>query len=703
MTDPMLEQLLQRIQGDRQAFEESRQIFLAMLDRDLMRKLKESGGIPQSLDELEAFLAAQGFYFRQVSLSGKWWSQCTGQMMAFMADDDTPVILKPHFSSYTYVHPKSKKIVRVNNSAVASTLKSEAFTLTPPLPARSLKLKDVLKHGAKSLCSFDYLYIILTCVGFVLLQMMSPYVSKLLFSEVIPSGDGSQILPIMVLLVSTAIGLAALKLARSLVIFRIKDKVEYSVQTAMMGRMLQLHPAFFRDFQPGDLSNRVLSLSRFSSLLTESILSVMLTFLFTGFLFIQFFLYGGPLLFSGIAVLALMLLSTILHYHYTRMVQDTVNPATSRLFGVLHSLFSGSQKIKTSGAEYRAFRIWAKAYEPTEPYSSRFPRISVVSGAIAYCIRLLPMLVTMFAAFKYNLGLSDYIAYCAVLSIAVSATEDIFHISAAMARIAPESRLSAPILEAVPEGHEDLSLVKDISGAIDIRGLKFRYGPDTPYIFDGLDLHINPGDYVALVGPSGCGKSSLVRLLMGFEKAESGSIFYDMHDLESLNKQSFRQFCVSICLQHGQMLEGTILDNILFNATWLTEEDAWEAAKLVALDEDIRRMPDGMQTRISLEGEGVSGGQRQRILLARAMIRKPSIIFLDEATSALDNISQHIVSENLAKLGCTRIVIAHRMSTIKACNRIVVLAGGKVADQGTFDELMSRNGYFSEINRRQTL
>ena len=245
--------------------------------------------------------------------------------------------------------------------------------------------------------------------------------------------------------------------------------------------------------------------------------------------------------------------------------------------------------------------------------------------------------------------------------------------------------------------------MKEISGAVDIRGLKFRYNSETPYIFDGLDLHVNPGDYLALVGPSGCGKSTLVRLMMGFEKAESGSIFYDMYDLESMNKQSFRQFCVSICLQHGQMLEGTILDNILFNASWLTEEDAWEAARMVALDEDIRRMPDGMNTRISLEGEGVSGGQRQRILLARAIIRKPSIIFLDEATSALDNISQHIVSENLAKMGCTRIVIAHRTSTLRACNRIIVLAGGKVADEGTYDELMSREGYFSEINRRQSL
>ena len=246
-------------------------------------------------------------------------------------------------------------------------------------------------------------------------------------------------------------------------------------------------------------------------------------------------------------------------------------------------------------------------------------------------------------------------------------------------------------------------MLKDVSGNIDISGLKFRYNDDMPYLFNGLNLKINAGDYVALVGPSGCGKTTLVRLLLGFEQPESGSIFYDQHNLDDISKPSLRQNCVSICLQDGNLVEGTIRDNILFGNTGLSDDDVWEAVRMVALEDDINRMPHGIDTYISADGQGVSGGQRQRIMIARAMIRKPRILFLDEATSALDNISQHIILKNLAKMKCTRITIAHRMSTIRECNRIIVLNNGRVAEDGSYEELMAKGGLLSEIIKRQKI
>jgi ABC-type bacteriocin/lantibiotic exporter with double-glycine peptidase domain len=259
-----------------------------------------------------------------------------------------------------------------------------------------------------------------------------------------------------------------------------------------------------------------------------------------------------------------------------------------------------------------------------------------------------------------------------------------------VSRILPELRLFRPIMTAKPETKEDAHVVKSISGRVDIRGLKFRYADDMPMLFDGLNLSINSGDYVALVGPSGCGKSTLMRLMLGLEHPLAGSIFYDQYDISDINLRSFRQFCISICLQDDRLIEGTILDNITFNNPLLTEDDAWEAARMAALDKDIEKMPLGMQTHISIDGQGVSGGQRQRILIARALVRKPKILFLDEATSALDNISQHIVTESLAKLKCTRVVIAHRLSTIKHCNRVILLQDGRVAADGSYEEVKDK-------------
>jgi ABC-type bacteriocin/lantibiotic exporter with double-glycine peptidase domain len=265
-----------------------------------------------------------------------------------------------------------------------------------------------------------------------------------------------------------------------------------------------------------------------------------------------------------------------------------------------------------------------------------------------------------------------------------------------VSRLLPEMRLCQPIIAAMPEVKEGLQVVKNITGQIDIRGLKFRYADDMPLLFDGLNLTINSGDYVALVGTSGCGKSTLMRLMLGLETPLAGSIFYDQYDLGDINLRSLRRYCVGICMQDGQLIEGTIRDNIIFNDPLLTDEDAWEAARLAALDGDIRKFPLGMDTPITVDGKGVSGGQRQRILIARALVRKPQVLFLDEATSALDNISQHIVIDNMAKLKCTRIVIAHRLSTIQKCNRIIVLKDGRVADEGNFEELQAR-GYFPDV------
>ena len=698
ITNIFLQQLAQRVDGDRKAMRQTVDILRSMIDRKLWKQMQSGADLPSNFDELELLLEQYNVFFRTITLSDGWWTRCTGYMLGFMADDNSHVVLVPGFTDYTFTHPKTGESMKASKHH--NLLKQEALIACFPFPEEKLTVRSIMRYAVSCLCIYDLLFCLIACLGVTLLTMFTPYVCKLIFSEVIPSGDASQIVPIATLLLSAAAGLTMVEIARNLVVVRIKDKVEYSLQTAIMSRLLLLPATFIKEFTPGDISNRLLSLSRVSSNLTANFLSTLLTFLFSAVMFIQFFIYGGPLLTTGIIVIMIQLFAIMMEYYYTEKVQLSVNASGSHLIGTLFALFSGIQKIKTSGAEFRAFHQWAKAYAPSEMYSSSQPLASFYITGVSYCLKFLPMIVTMWAAWHYGLALSDYIAYCAVLSLVCKAVSQLQGITKMVSRLLPETRLCQPIMAATPEVKEGRRVVKRITGQIDIRGLKFRYADDMPLLFDGLNLTINSGDYVALVGASGCGKSTLMRLMLGLESPLAGSIFYDQYDLSDINLRSLRQYCIGICMQDSQLIEGTIRDNIIFNDPHLTDEDAWEAARLAALDKDIRKFPLGMDTPITVDGKGVSGGQRQRILIARALVRKPKVLFLDEATSALDNISQHIVVENLAKLTCTRIVIAHRLSTIRQCNRIIVLKDGRVADDGNFNELQAR-GYFSDFKNTE--
>ena len=698
ITNIFLQQLALRVDGDRKAMRQTVDILRSMIDRKLWKQMQSGADLPSNFDELELLLEQYNVFFRTITLSDGWWTRCTGYMLGFMADDNSHVVLVPGFTDYTFTHPKTGESMKASKHH--NLLKQEALIACFPFPEEKLTVRSIMRYAVSCLCIYDLLFCLIACLGVTLLTMFTPYVCKLIFSEVIPSGDASQIVPIATLLLSAAAGLTMVEISRNLVVVRIKDKVEYSLQTAIMSRLLLLPATFIKEFTPGDISNRLLSLSRVSSNLTANFLSTLLTFLFSAVMFIQFFIYGGPLLTTGIIVIMIQLFAIMMEYYYIEKVQLSVNASGSHLIGTLFALFSGIQKIKTSGAEFRAFHQWAKAYAPSEMYSSSQPLASLYITGVSYCLKFLPMIVTMWAAWHYGLALSDYIAYCAVLSLVCKAVSQLQGITKMVSRLLPETRLCQPIMAATPEVKEGRRVVKRITGQIDIRGLKFRYADDMPLLFDGLNLTINSGDYVALVGTSGCGKSTLMRLMLGLEHPLAGSIFYDQYDLDDINLRSLRQFCIGVCMQDGQLIEGTIRDNIIFNDPHLTDEDAWEAARLAALDKDIRKFPLGMDTPITVDGKGVSGGQRQRILIARALVRKPKVLFLDEATSALDNISQHIVVENLAKLKCTRIVIAHRLSTIQQCNRIIVLKDGRVADDGNFNELQAR-GYFSDFKNTE--
>ena len=367
-----------------------------------------------------------------------------------------------------------------------------------------------------------------------------------------------------------------------------------------------------------------------------------------------------------------------------------------------YQIITGVQKIKLSGSEKRVFARWLNHYSEEAKLTYNPPKFLLFNGVISTAISLVGTIVMYFFAVQSNVSVADYTAFNSAYGMLSGALMSVAGIALTAARIKPVFEMAKPIMNAEPEISEGKQTVTKISGGIELSHVSFRYDVNSPLVVDDLSLKIRPGQYVAVVGKTGCGKSTLLRLLLGFEKPQKGAIYYDGRDIETVDLRSLRKK-IGVVTQNGKLFQGDIYSNIVISAPYLSVDDAWKAAEVADIAEDIRKMPMGMHTIISEGAGGISGGQKQRLMIARAVAPNPKILMFDEATSALDNITQKKVSEALDGLKCTRIVIAHRLSTIKQCDRIIVLDGGKIAEDGTYDELLAKKGYFYELVERQRL
>ena len=402
----------------------------------------------------------------------------------------------------------------------------------------------------------------------------------------------------------------------------------------------------------------------------------------------------------------IIILLTVLFMCITMVMQTRVSRQRMEIMakesGLTYAIINGIQKIKLAGAEKRIFAKWANQYAEEAALAYNPPFFLKISSALTTGISLIGTVVLYGIAINTGVSTSEYFAFNVAYAAMLAAFSQLSTTSMSVAKIKPVLEMAEPILKTEPEKTLRKDIATKVSGTIEMNGVYFRYSDATPYILEDFSLKIKSGEYVAIVGKTGCGKSTLVRLLLGFEKPEKGAIFYDGKDLERIDLKSLRRKIGSV-IQDGKLFFGDIFQNISIASDKLTEEEAWEAAEMAGIADDIRAMPMGMKTIIAEGQGGISGGQKQRLLIARAVASKPKILIFDEATSALDNITQRQISEALDSLNCTRIVIAHRLSTIKNCDRILVIDKGAIREQGTYDELMAMNGYFSELVARQQL
>ncbi len=662
--------------------------------------------IPESVrtldEQLEFCLRPHGLMRRNVNLEQGWYKDAFGPMLAFRKEDGTAVALLPKpFTGYYFLDPDTGAKTAVNKQTAAQ-FDADAICFYRPLPLRQLGIPDLILYLKDCLSTGDYIAIVALTLLPILFGLMLTNITRALTGFVADSKDLSLLLGTAVFMVSAIISSQLISVVKDLMTNRVELKTSLSTEAAMMIRVMNMPANFFRQFSSGELSSRYSAVNQLCELLLGSVFSTGLSSLLSLLYVTQIFHYApalvGPALLIILATVLLSAISVLTQMKLSREIMEK----GAKQNGLSFALISGVQKIKLAGAEKRAFAKWAHAYaEAVEP-SYNPPFLIKANTAINSAISLIGTIVLYYLAVQTRVSPSEYIAFNTAFGAVSAAFASLTGVALSVARIKPILEMAEPILKTQPESSENRTMVTRLNGSIELSNVYFRYNEHMPYVVNGMSLKIKAGEYIAIVGSTGCGKSTLMRLLLGFETPEKGAIYYDGKDMNKLDLRSLRRR-IGAVTQDGSLFQGDIYSNIVISAPQLDLDAAWEAAEIAGIADDIRAMPMGMQTVIAEGQGGISGGQKQRLMIARAVAPKPKILMFDEATSALDNKTQKKVSDALDALKCTRIVIAHRLSTIRNCDRILVLDKGQILEDGTYDELIAKNGYFAELVERQRL
>ena len=653
-------------------------------------------------DHLDYCLRHYGLMRRGVELKENWYTDAYGPILGFLKDGGTPVALFPGMlHGYYYNDPESGKRVRLN-AKTAALLGTDAICFYRPLPMRKIGIPDLLLYMKQCINVSDLVLIMLSTLAVTLVGMLIPHITAALTGPMLSSGRGSALIGVAICVLCVSLSSELIESAKSLLSQRLETKTSLGVEASMMMRLISLPVSFFRQYSPGELKSRSMSVNQLCQLLQSMVLSTGLTSLSSLLYVTQIFHFAPALVIPSL----IMILVTVGFSVATTLVQIGISRKhmehSAKESGMTYSIITGVQKIKLAGAEKRIFARWLNLYAEGAELTYNPPMFVKINTVITNGISLFSTILLYYLAVRSGIGQSSYFAFTAAYGTLMGAFSSLSGIALSVARIKPILEMAEPFLKTAPETAGNREIVTRISGGIELDHVSFRYSEEAPYVLNDLSLKIRPGEYVAIVGRTGCGKSTLIRLLLGFESPEKGAVYYDGKDVNSLDLGSLRKH-IGTVTQDGGLFQGDIYSNIVITAPELTVDDAWAAAETAGIADDIRAMPMGMYTLISEGQGGISGGQKQRLMIARAVAPKPKLLLFDEATSALDNKTQKQVSEALDAMGCTRVVVAHRLSTIRHCDRIVVLDGGEIIKDGTYEELIGKNGYFAELVARQRL
>ena len=666
----------------------------------------KSREIPESItdrnEQLEYLMRPYGIMRRTVKLEGTWYRDAVGAMLGVLRESGKVVALLPAgLSGYSYYDYETGKRRRINRRR-ALLFEEEAVAFYKPFPLKKMSLSSLAKYIVQSLSASDLVLIALATLALSLVGMIAPALNKLLFGRVLESQSVRLLAGIAVFSVCVSVSTLLINAVKNMITARIETKLNIWVEAATMMRVMSLPADFFKTYSAGELSSRTSQVGALCRMLVSTVLSAGLTSVFSLIYISQIFAYAPTLVVPALIIILVTVVFSVVSSLVQMKLSTQQMELSGKESGMTYSLITGIQKIRLAGAEKRAFARWGNLYARSASLEYGPPLFIELNSVISLAISLTGTLVMYSLSVKSGISVADYYAFDTAYGMVSGAFMSLAGIALTAAQIKPVLTMVKPFFDAVPEVSDGKQVLTRLSGGIELNNVSFGYSDSMPPVIDNLSLKIRPGQYVAIVGKTGCGKSTLMRLLLGFEHPKKGAIYYDGRDLEKIELRSLRRR-IGVVMQNGKLFQGDIYSNIVISAPWLSRQDAWDAAELAGIADDIRSMPMGMDTMISEGAGGISGGQRQRLMIARAIAPKPKILMFDEATSALDNLTQKKISQSLDSLNCTRIVIAHRLSTIRQCDRIIVLDQGKIIEDGRYQELIEKNGFFAELVARQRL
>ena len=556
-----------------------------------------------------------------------------------------------------------------------------------PFPAKEMKIKDLFLFGMQSVHKGDLARLMLLALLGTLIGLLIPYINEQLFDRFIPMGNASGLVQLCGVILACTVGNLTFTVVKNLATFRSMNTMEYTVQSAAYDRLFNLPESFFRKYDSADLALRVMGISVIFNTLADVLVNSLLSAVFSLLYLWRMFRYSKKL--SAISLILLVICMVVIVWigiiqtRFEKEKMELDSEASSRIY----QFINGISKIRIAGVENRALYEYLKPYTSSRRLNIRKEKMTIGVNTLVGAMDTVFSMVLYYLMVKNEMKLSigEFMGFSTAFGAFSGAMLQIVASLLQVNNVKPAYDRCKPVLQTMPENDEDTVMPGNLTGDIEMNNVTFSYDKEAGAVLDDISLHVRAGEYIGIVGSSGSGKSTLLKLLLGFEKPDVGKIYYDGKDIDSMDKREMRKK-FGVVLQDGKLIAGSIYENITITAPNTKLKQVKKVVRDVGLEEDINQMPMGLHTILSEDSGTISGGQQQRILIARAIVSNPKIIYFDEATSALDNVTQSMVCESLEKLKATRVVIAHRLSTVINCDRIFVLEKGKLIEEGNYQE-----------------